>query len=72
MADEADMSPGEVPPADEVQEALVRRGPRLWGILAGLLALIVLAAGGGLLWLDSAGGHRFIVRQINALEFQNG
>lgn len=45
---------------------------RPWRILAALLALIVLLAGAALVWIDTPGGHRFIARQINALEFQNG
>jgi len=57
-------------------EATSTRGK--WGarrillVLGGLLAAFVLMVGGGLIWLDSDGGHRFIVRQIAALEFQNG
>ncbi|OJW61588.1 MAG: hypothetical protein BGO57_06600 [Sphingomonadales bacterium 63-6] len=57
---------------EEERKAPERRFRRLWLILAGLLALIVLALGGGLVWIDTPGGHRFVARQINALEFQNG
>ncbi|KPL66902.1 hypothetical protein SZ64_01590 [Erythrobacter sp. SG61-1L] len=72
MADEVDIAVEEALSPEEGHEAPARRHWPLWRILAGLLALIVLAAGGGLWWLDTAGGHRFIARQINALEFQNG
>ena len=40
--------------------------------VGGLLLLAAVAIGGGLLWLDSDGGHRFIVRQIGELKFENG
>ncbi|QJB70175.1 translocation/assembly module TamB domain-containing protein [Parasphingorhabdus halotolerans] len=40
--------------------------------LGGLLALIVLIVVGGYIWLDTNSGHRFIEKQVEALELENG
>ncbi|HTO27110.1 MAG TPA: hypothetical protein VL017_00815, partial [Devosia sp.] len=57
---------------EEADNGTQRRRRGLWRALAALLALLVLITGGGLVWLDTNGGHRFIAGQINALEFENG
>lgn len=41
-------------------------------IVTGLVVAFIALLGGGLLWLDSDGGHRFIAKQIAALKFENG
>ncbi|MBO9498096.1 MAG: translocation/assembly module TamB domain-containing protein [Novosphingobium sp.] len=52
--------------------AIGRRAKWIGGGVVGLLLVLVLLAGAGLLWLDTAGGHRFIARQIAGLKFENG
>ena len=52
--------------------AIGRRTKWIGGGVVGLLLVLVLLAGAGLLWLDTAGGHRFIARQIAGLKFENG
>jgi len=45
---------------------------RGWRVAAGALLAVILLVGGALLWLDSQAGHRFIVRQVQGLTFENG
>jgi translocation and assembly module TamB len=39
---------------------------------AALVALVLILLGAGYFWLDSGSGHRFVTKQIEALEFENG
>lgn len=40
--------------------------------IGAIFAMLLLLVGAGMLWIDTQGGHRFIARQIGALEFDNG
>jgi translocation and assembly module TamB len=45
---------------------------RIFAIIGGVLLLLAVAAGGAWLWLDSAGGKRFVAARIAGLEPENG
>lgn len=73
----------DMPPTDPLPEAGPEEAPRrrarsrphfhawqLW--LAGLVLMLLAGVAGGLLWIDSPAGHRFVVQKVEQLRPQSG
>ncbi|MGE4430798.1 MAG: translocation/assembly module TamB domain-containing protein [Sphingobium sp.] len=75
MAEDREDMPQADPQPDAAPEETPRarrrvHGWQLW--LAGLALLILAGVAGGLVWIDSPAGHRFVVRQVEQLSPRSG